>query len=160
MHGGLLPERAGVHIACHSIIQGDQKSGGTLHVIDSGIDTGDILSRREFPVENGDTAFDVYQKSQLVLLEVFQELLPQLKTGSYQRTPQSVLISKGHTHAYFRKKAIEEFREINLRTMTSEEIDKRVRGLEFPGHEPAYMRLNGKKTYLSTRYANRDERKG
>jgi methionyl-tRNA formyltransferase len=151
MHGGLLPARAGLHICCHSIIQGDRESGGTLHVIDEGIDTGDILMRKSFLISNNDTAFEVYQKTQIILLELFKELIPKIKNETYSRIPQQNFINSGESRNYHNKSAIELFREIDPLHLTLDEIDRRVRGLEFPGHEPAFIPYNGKKIFLKTK---------
>lgn len=160
MHGGVLPSRGGLHISCHCIIEGDSQSGGTLHVIDEGIDTGDILARKRFDLLPQDTAFTVYQKTQLALFDLFGEFKELLLTNSFSRTPQQQFIEQGETRTYFKKDAVALRKEINPKDMSPEEIDRRVRGLDFPGHEPAYMLLDGRKIYLTTQrffeYDNRN----
>lgn len=151
MHGGLLPARGGLHISCHCILEGDRQSGGTIHVIDEGIDTGDILARKAFDLLPHDTAIDVYQKTQFVLLDLFAELKESLLTDSFTRTPQRNLIEQGEKRTYFNRHAVALRKEINPWQMSPEEIDRRVRGLDFPGHEPAYMLIGGRKVYLTTR---------
>jgi hypothetical protein len=36
-------------------------------------------------------------------------------------------------------------------TMTTVEIDRRVRAFDFPGHEPAHFLVDGRKVWLTTR---------
>lgn len=147
MHGGLLPERSGLHIACHSIIQGDSKSGGTLHEIEETIDTGPIFARKEFSIDNIDTALTVYKKTQVVLYELLVQNLSNFIENKTQKISQSSFSS---SNKYFTKKELQEFKEINIKKLTLSEIDLRVRGCDFPGHEPAWILVDDKKIYLTT----------
>ena len=47
-HPGLLPEHRGLDPVLWSVLKGDPV-GATLHLMDSGIDTGPVLIRRELP---------------------------------------------------------------------------------------------------------------
>jgi len=152
MHGGLLPSRAGLHIACHSVIEGDEEGGATLHLITPAIDEGDILARKSFPIGPDDTAFDVYQKTQLALLDLFGTLLDDLIAGKLASRSQAHFIAQGERRVYFGKNALEAMKLVDPSTMTEDEIDRRVRGCAFPGHEPCYMMVKGRKVYLSHRY--------
>ena len=51
LHSGLLPAYRGVMATFRAMLNGDENIGSTLHFIqDSGVDTGDIISRRSIPV--------------------------------------------------------------------------------------------------------------
>ena len=63
-HGGLLPEFGGLFSSCHTILENSKIGGGTIHFIDEGIDTGEIISRCEFQVGRHDTSVSVFQKTQ------------------------------------------------------------------------------------------------
>lgn len=54
-HGELLPEYPGALSIVWPIYFGRTRTGFTIHRIDKGIDTGDILMRREFEIEFGET---------------------------------------------------------------------------------------------------------
>lgn len=59
-HFSLLPAYKGVYTAAWPILNGETRSGVTLHCIDAGIDTGDIIDQREVPIGPDDTARDLY----------------------------------------------------------------------------------------------------
>lgn len=149
MHGGLLPEFAGPYSCNYSILFGNGKGGGTLHWIDSGIDTGDIIRRCEFDIISTDTAFTVFQKTQIALLENMKEvILPILHKKIKTYTNQEELKAMGYEHHYFKKGSIDEYKCINLNRVSDEELVKIVRACDFPGYEPAYFIVNGTKIYL------------
>ena len=50
IHFSALPKYRGIGMAMWPILNGDEKSGVTLHRIDDGIDTGDIIAQREFAI--------------------------------------------------------------------------------------------------------------
>jgi methionyl-tRNA formyltransferase len=49
-HGELLPEYSGAQSIIWPVYLGERRTGFTIHRIDAGIDTGDILLRREFDI--------------------------------------------------------------------------------------------------------------
>lgn len=148
LHGGILPQRAGVNIACHAIIEGDEYSGGTLHLINEKIDSGDILAIKKFRINSYDTSLSVYHKTNIALLDLVKENLESIISGNLKPIPQSHLIINGN-RKYFRKVDISKIKELSL-NMEIDYIDRVVRGCDFPGHEPAYIIYNGRKIYLTT----------
>ena len=61
IHFSLLPAYKGMFTSIMPIINGENKSGVTLHYIDSGIDTGRIINQIEFPIGIMERGFDLYQ---------------------------------------------------------------------------------------------------
>lgn len=147
MHGGLLPEFAGLYSCNFSVLYGENKGGGTLHYIDEGIDTGDILRRCEFDINENDTGYTVFQKTQEVLFENMMEIIPLVLEGKIEAYPMQELLEKGYESRYFNKSSIYSYKEINSE-MSQEEILRTVKAFDFPGYEPAYMIINGQKVYL------------
>jgi methionyl-tRNA formyltransferase len=150
MHGGILPARSGLHIANHCIIEGDKQSGGTLHIINEAIDAGDLLAREFFDLESTDTSYTVYRKTQYALFKAFEDNIDSIAEETIEAIPQSVYIANGEKKEYFNKHAIDKRKEIDLTTISLEELDCRVRGLDFPGHESAFTMINGNRIYLTT----------
>ncbi len=147
MHGGLLPEFAGLYSCNFSVLYGAEKGGGTLHYIDEGIDTGDILRRCEFDIEDGDTGYTVFQKTQKVLFENMMEIIPLVLEDKIEAYPMKELVEKGYESRYFNKSSIFSYKEIKPE-MSEEELLRTVRAFDFPGYEPAYMVINEQKVYL------------
>lgn len=86
-HMGYLPYFRGMNVLEWSIFY-DRKIGVTVHFIDKGIDTGDILMFKEIPIERGDTIEDFRDKSGIINLELINSILLCLSKGSLTRTRQ------------------------------------------------------------------------
>jgi len=73
-HMGYLPDYRGMNVLEWSLFY-NKPVGVTLHMIDRGIDTGDILSFREIPIEKGDTIDDLRNKSAIANFIQFSEVI-------------------------------------------------------------------------------------
>jgi len=62
IHFSLLPKYKGMYTSVWPILYGDTSSGVTLHKIDKGIDTGEIIAQVEFDIVVDDRAQDCYRK--------------------------------------------------------------------------------------------------
>ena len=86
-HPGLLPEVRGSASPAWSVYY-DIQIGSTCHFIDPGIDTGDIVGKREISIHKGDT----YEKMcWLTLVEagaLMTEAVSSWRNGELERTPQ------------------------------------------------------------------------
>ena len=56
VHPSLLPRHRGACAAAQALAAGDPVTGCTVHYVDEGVDTGEIIAQREVPVLPGDTA--------------------------------------------------------------------------------------------------------
>lgn len=151
-HGGLLPECGGLYSSVHAILEGHKKAGGTIHWLDSGIDTGNIIVRCEFDIEDSDTSYTVYQKTQKKLLEEFSRIFIKIIEGDEPGKPQSYFIEMGYPTNYYNKESLNGLKEVNATCLFSE-IDSlkeynRIRAFDMPGYEPAFLEIFGKKLYL------------
>ena len=86
-HMGFLPYFRGMNVLEWSIFH-DRKIGVTVHFIDKGIDTGDILMFKEIPIESGDTIEDLRDKSGIINLKLINSILLCLSKGSLTRIRQ------------------------------------------------------------------------
>ena len=96
LHPAFLPYNRGWHTASWAILDGTP-FGATLHFMDEGVDTGDIVHQRELPIEPDDTADSLYRRVKGLELEVFREAWPSLEAGAARRTSQSA--DQGSAHA-------------------------------------------------------------
>lgn len=151
-HGGLLPECGGLFSSVHSILEGHDIGGGTLHWVDEGIDTGDILARAEFKISDNDTGFTVFQKTQQKLYDAFVELFFEIINGTAKSYPQSSYIKKGYTLNYFNSKSLNGLKQLSVEclsdSLSCKSAIKKIRAFDFPGHEPAYLIICDQKVYL------------
>lgn len=95
LHPAFLPFNRGWHTPSWAILDGTPY-GATLHFMDEGVDTGDIVHQRQVEVAASDTADSLYQKVLRLEAEVFREAWPSLASLRYKRTPQSAGAGTAH----------------------------------------------------------------
>ncbi len=106
-HMGDLPSFRGMNVLEWSLFQ-NHKIGVTLHFIDPGIDTGDILLFKEIPIKKADTIDSLRNKSREINLELIHEGLKRFKDGTIKRITQKPEDGKQYFVMHPRLKAIAE----------------------------------------------------
>jgi methionyl-tRNA formyltransferase len=86
-HPGLLPWLRGSASVGWALYK-DMPVGSTVHFIDPGIDTGDIIYREELPVLHGDTYESLNYKVGLLSAKLMAQALKALDQGEAPRMPQ------------------------------------------------------------------------
>ena len=87
-HSSLLPRHCGMHPGFWTIWYGDRTSGMTVHFMDDGIDTGDIIYFSKVPVKTGDTIETLYERIWNSGMTLADKLLDDLDKGSLLRKKQ------------------------------------------------------------------------
>jgi len=88
LHISLLPWNRGADPNLWSFLE-DTPKGVTIHFIDYGIDTGDIIAQKEVIFENeNETLRTTYLKLQDEIVSLFKETWPLIKNCTYNRTKQ------------------------------------------------------------------------
>ena len=75
IHASLLPKYAGGAPLVWSIIQGEKETGVTLFRMDSGVDDGDIIAQKSFPILENDTIKEVYEKAGALSINILDKTL-------------------------------------------------------------------------------------
>jgi methionyl-tRNA formyltransferase len=75
VHASLLPRYRGAAPIQRAILSGDETTGISIMLLDAGMDTGPVLSRREIPIEAGDTFGTVHDRLAQTGAELLQETL-------------------------------------------------------------------------------------
>jgi len=88
VHASLLPRWRGAAPIQAAILHGDAETGVTIMKMDSGIDTGPMLSRRAIPIESEDTAGTLSPKLAQLGAELLLETLPVYLRGELLPQPQ------------------------------------------------------------------------
>ena len=88
VHPSLLPRWRGAAPIERALMAGDTKSGVCLQVMVEQMDAGDIISCEEFPIEEEDTAVEVYQKSARAAKKLLRETLVPYIKKQIQPVPQ------------------------------------------------------------------------
>lgn len=86
-HFSLLPAYKGVYTAALPILYGEDVTGVTLHRMDRGMDTGDIIAQRAFPLEKKSSR-DVYFTCIEYGTQMVKEYMDILMAGEETATPQ------------------------------------------------------------------------
>lgn len=130
IHFSLLPAYKGMYTSAIPIINGEIESGVTLHKIDRGIDTGDIIDQISFPIDYKDNAKNLYDKYLLHSKTLLKRSMNSILEDNICTTKQSYLGS-----SYYSKKSIDYNNlEINLNS-TAEQIYNQIRGYTFPEYQ-------------------------
>ncbi len=89
VHASLLPRWRGAAPVAAAILHGDVESGITIMHMDTGIDTGSVISQRAVPVLAQDTTATLGERLSHVGAELLIQTLPGYLDGSLQPTPQN-----------------------------------------------------------------------
>lgn len=126
LHPAYLPYNRGWHTPSWAILEGTP-IGATLHFMDSGVDTGDIVHQKKLIVSPGDTANTLYKKLKACEYETFVEAWPKLAAGTYERFPQPKMKGTEHNR---RDLFANDVQEINLdEIVVVNDLLRRLRGL-------------------------------
>jgi methionyl-tRNA formyltransferase len=88
VHAGKLPTYRGRNIINWAIINGEPEIGITVHLVDHGIDTGDILLQRLLPIAWTDTYGDVLDRVVREIPALVVDSLSLIASGQAQPRPQ------------------------------------------------------------------------
>ncbi len=143
VHPSFLPYNRGQYPNVWSIVEGTP-SGVTIHYINEGIDTGDILSQEQVPVQLFDTGESLYRKLESASIDLFKKTWPLLKNGEIQCTPQE---KAGGT--YHRTRDVDGIDEIFLdQDYSARYLIDLLRARTFPPYRGAYLVHEGKKVFI------------
>lgn len=148
-HSSLLPRHRGPNPFCAVLLAREAETGVTFHVMDTGIDTGDVLDQTAFPIEPRDTAATLYHAACQVASERVVAVMDQIEHGGLRGRPQD------HTKASYEPKPSQEDARIDW-TLPSVEIDRRIRAHAF---NAAWFMFRGRRVHVgkASAVAQREE---
>ena len=127
VHASLLPKLRGGAPIHKAIMYDYKKTGITIMYMDKGMDTGDMISKKEVVIEENDTAESLHDKLQREAVPLLMDTLPKIIDGTNERKKQN---NEEATYAYNVSRE-EEHVDFNK---TSREIFNQIRGLNsWPG---------------------------
>lgn len=88
VHPSLLPKYRGGNPYSAIIMNNEQESGVTLHLMDEGFDTGDILLQKSFKINKNETMGTLFNKTNFMGLDMLVEVLQNYELGVLNRTKQ------------------------------------------------------------------------
>lgn len=89
-HDGPLPDYAGLNAPVWALINQEKRHGITWHIIEGGVDKGDILEQRVFDISAHETALTLNTKCFEAAIDSFSNLLSVLEGDTITRTKQDL----------------------------------------------------------------------
>ena len=88
-HASLLPAYRGKHPVFWTLRHGERWAGLTVHVMDPGIDTGDIIYQVKVRTRADDSVETLYDRIMSRSVNLMERLIAGAEKGKLRRTPQS-----------------------------------------------------------------------
>ena len=130
-------------------------AGVSIHYIDSGIDSGDIIFQKRVSIEPIDTAKSLYEKLNLSLIKLFKKKWNKIKKGKFK-----IIKNKSKKGTFHLKKQFEKLGKINLnQKIYPIELINILRAKSFSPFPSAYMIYKKKKIFIniSLKYKKNNE---
>ena len=136
VHGSLLPQYRGAAPIQWAILNGDKKTGITTMFMNAGMDTGDMILKKEVQIGENETTGELWDRLKVIGAQLLVETVKKIEDGTVTRIPQP---EEGTMAPMLSK----DMAEINWEEKTAQQIKNLVRGLNpIMG---AYSFLNNKK---------------
>lgn len=140
VHGSLLPEYRGASPIQRAVMDGKKITGVTTMYMDKGLDTGDILLKREYEIGENTTCGEAFDDLAKMGAELLLETLDAIENGTVIPEKQN------DEYANYAEKITKEECKISFDD-TAENIHNKIRGLyPFPG---AFCTKDGKVLKIS-----------
>ncbi|MEQ8523516.1 methionyl-tRNA formyltransferase [Gracilimonas sp.] len=127
-HAGKLPFYRGRNVLNWALINDEKEFGITVHFVDEGIDTGDILLQQTYPITDEDTYDTLLSVAYDECAKLLYKAIKQIQDGSFKVVKQNTIHPVGF---YCGRRSVGD--EIVNWKSTSREIFNFVRALSSPG---------------------------
>lgn len=158
LHLAPLPEYRGCNQFSFAILDEKTEFGTTLHLMDEGIDSGDLLFERRFPIPDKCTVTQLYELTLDHSKTLFAESITKILNGNFKAVAQKELIPERGSVVHYRKE-MEALKNIDA-GLPLKEIEKRIRATYFPPFPPPYTVIDGKKVNLDDRWKQKLKKLG
>jgi len=134
LHPSLLPDYKGCFSAPWVLINGENLTGITYHIVNTGIDTGNIVLQKELEIKSWDTGFSLYHRLLSLGVDQFSEMFQKVVREGFQGIPQK---NTGRTY----KREIP-YGGYFLLEWGRKRIEDYIRAMFFPPYESAKLIFN------------------
>ncbi len=97
LHKGRVPDYRGLPPGFWELYDGAQSAGITVHFVDSGLDTGDVIATSEIPIERLETPDTLLEKLHEEGTRVLAAAVASIQGGEFTREPQPRTTRKTRT---------------------------------------------------------------
>ncbi len=145
-HPSLLPYNRGKHYNFWALVE-QAPFGVTLHRVDSGVDTGDIVAQQVIPYDWCDNGGTLYVKAQGAMVRLFCQTYPILRAEHFEAKPQNREIGSFH-----RSSEIEQTSHIDLdRMYRGRDLFNLLRARTFEGYPGCWFEEGGNRYEISVK---------
>jgi methionyl-tRNA formyltransferase len=88
IHPSFLPYYRGPVPTAWAIENGEEEFGITIHYMDEGIDTGDILVQEKHAINDDETGYELYSRAMTLGFVLFRDNFKKIINGEIKATPQ------------------------------------------------------------------------
>lgn len=146
IHFSKLPKYKGMYTSALPLLNGETETGVTLHKIDAGIDTGNIIDQMNIAIEFSDNCRSLYHKYLDYAYKLFTKNIHSLITNTFLDYPQPNVGS-----SYFSKKSINYAALVIDFRKTAYEIHNQFRAFTFREYQmPCFNNWQIIKTEITT----------
>ncbi len=92
-HPSILPEYRGMDPVEYAILNGD-KVGVTVYFVDGGVDTGDIILKKDLDISQDITLQCIRAKTVDLMVKLIADAVKVIEAGKYERIPQELNAGK------------------------------------------------------------------
>lgn len=132
-HASLLPKYRGASPIQTSILNGDDTTGTTTMLMDTGLDTGDILEQVEVKIDRKETSDSLFEKLSHITADIVLHTVKDFDSIKPVKQDESLAIK-----SVIIKK---EFGKIDFKNETAVEIDRKIRA--YTSWPSAYIEYDG-----------------
>jgi phosphoribosylglycinamide formyltransferase-1 len=79
LHPSLLPKFPGLEAWKQALAASERVTGCTVHYVDAGVDSGEVIAQREVPILPDDTAESLHARIQIAERELYPEVIGKLQ---------------------------------------------------------------------------------
>jgi methionyl-tRNA formyltransferase len=127
-HAGKLPFYRGRNVLNWALINDESEFGVTVHYVDEGVDTGDIIGQRSYPITDEDDYESLLERAYEACGDLLVQCIDDIDGGASIRTPQTDI----HTLGFYCSARRQGDERINW-NQSSRQIFNFVRALCPPG---------------------------
>lgn len=141
LHGGKLPQYRGSSPMNWALINGEKEITLSIIKVDSGVDAGDVLLERTFPISDNDTIADIQNTANFMFPEMLTQVVSNIQKGNilYRKQDDSL--------ASYYPLRFPDDGLILWDLFTAQQVHNRIRALTDP-YPGAFTYINGERVKL------------
>ena len=80
-HPALLPKFPGAHAVADALAAGEKVTGSTIHFVDEGVDTGEVIAQEKVEIEVSDTENTLHERIKIVERRLLVDVVQKFVSG-------------------------------------------------------------------------------